>query len=50
MISPFFLYISFDNLKKLNAIWGGNELNTIVASIAKSRNALDVFCKNLKII
>jgi len=40
--------VSFENLKKLNAIWGGNELNTIVASIAKSRTALDTFCKNLK--
>ena len=40
--------VTFENLKKLNAIWGGNELNTIVASIAKSRNALDTFCKNLK--
>ena len=38
----------FENLKKLNAIWGGNELNTIVANISKSRNALDTFCKNLK--
>jgi len=40
--------VTFENLKKLNAIWGGNELNTIVANIAKSRNALDTFCKNLK--
>ena len=40
--------VSFDNLKKLNAIWGGNELNAIVARIGKSRSALDVFCKNLK--
>jgi len=40
--------VSFENLKKLNAILGGNELSQIVANIAKSRAALDVFCKNLK--
>ncbi|MBQ7352063.1 MAG: translation initiation factor IF-2 [Clostridia bacterium] len=40
--------VSFDNLKKLNAIWGGNELNSIVARISKSRTALETFCKNLK--
>ena len=40
--------VSFENLKKLNSIWGGNELNSIVARIGKSRSALDTFCKNLK--
>lgn len=40
--------VSFDNLKKLNSIWGSNELATIIARIGKSRNALDTFCKNLK--
>ena len=40
--------VSFENLKKLNAIWSGNEINSIVSRISKSRSALDSFCKNLK--
>ncbi|MGN0961896.1 MAG: translation initiation factor IF-2 [Christensenellales bacterium] len=40
--------VSFENLKKLNAIWGSNELSSIITRIGKSRSALDTFCKNLK--
>jgi len=40
--------VSFDNLKKLSLILSGSELNTMIASISKSKNALDVFCKKLK--
>ena len=39
--------VSFENLKRLNAILGGNELNTMVSNIAKSRSALSAFCKSL---
>ena len=41
--------VSFDNLKKLKGILDGNELNTFVARISKSRTALKTFCDNLKI-
>ncbi len=39
---------AFENLIKLKDIWRGNELNSIVASMAKSKNVLETFCKNLK--
>ena len=40
--------VSFENLRMLGSILSGNELSGIVSGIAKSRNALDVFCKKLK--
>ena len=40
--------VSFENLRMLGTILSGNELSGIVSGIAKSRNALDVFCKKLK--
>ena len=39
---------NFENLITLKNIWRGNELNTIVANIAKSKNMIENFCKNLK--
>jgi len=40
--------VSVENLRMVGAILSGNELSAIVQGIAKSRNALDVFCKKLK--
>ena len=39
---------NFENLITLKNIWRGNELNTIVASISKSKTMLENLCKNLK--
>ena len=40
---------NFENLRNLRSILGGSELNSIVSSISKSKNALDAFCKALKV-
>ena len=39
---------NFENLITLNNIRRGNELNTIVAGISKSKSMLENLCKNLK--